>query len=71
METAFMRPELTILSFYVTKNRELMLEQPEEVIIFTTTGQLIYQGFTQSVSLPQSGVYIVRVGNETGKILVK
>ena len=41
-----------------------------EVCVHTVAGTLVYQGETLPVSLPQPGVYIVRHGQQTEKVVV-
>lgn len=60
------------LSFY---SEELTLNVEGEVKsdyqVFTATGVLVYQGRESRVSLPMAGIYFLRSGGETFKILVK
>ena len=41
-----------------------------EVCVHTVAGTLVYQGEALPVSLPQPGVYIVRHGQQTEKVVV-
>ncbi len=42
-----------------------------EASIYDTTGRLMYRGLNRMINLPVSGIYIIRIGNEVQKAVVK
>lgn len=42
-----------------------------EVIIYSIDGCLLYKGKSNHIEVPSVGIYIVRVGNHTAKVIVK
>ena len=49
----------------------LLFGSDTQVAVFAVTGQVIFSGMTQSVQLPQAGVYVVRTEKGTAKIGVR
>ena len=56
---------------YVTADRTMMWKQAGYVEVYTSLGQLLYKGYTNSVAVKQSGVYLVRRDGVTEKIVVR
>lgn len=38
------------------------------LVVTDAAGRVVYSGYERTVTLPQSGIYIVRLGNETAKV---
>ena len=51
-------------TIYLSENRGL-------VQVFNTLGQCVYSGIATAIPVPQSGLYIVRVGTHSHKVLVR
>ena len=46
-------------------------EENEEIKVFNGLGQIVYQGFNQSIRLYSAGVYIVAIKNKRIKVIVE
>lgn len=55
------------------KNRQIIIESetPEEVTCADILGHTVYKGFATIIPLNNSGIYIVKIGNSTKKVVVK
>lgn len=56
---------------YYTEGLTLIMDSERDVEVFSTAGTLVYSGRTQTVTLPQAGVYVMRCDGETYKFVVK
>ncbi|MCM1034466.1 MAG: leucine-rich repeat domain-containing protein [Paludibacter sp.] len=46
----------------------LRMDTPCAIVVYTTSGICLFNGFTDYLSLPAAGIYIVRCGNKVQKI---
>lgn len=46
-------------------------EENEEIRVFNGLGQIVYQGYNQSIRLYSAGVYIVAIKNKRIKVIVE
>ena len=56
---------------YYTEGLTLIMDSERDVEVFSTAGTYVYSGRTQTVTLPQAGVYVMRCDGETYKFVVK
>lgn len=54
-----------------TTNNTIRLNENVDVVVYSITGQQIYNGTTDVVTVPNSGIYIVKTNATTQKIMVK
>ena len=53
------------------KNHVIHVEGIEtEISVYSASGSLIYQGFDQEIPVRHGGLYLVRTGSQTWKVLV-
>ncbi|MBP5366540.1 MAG: hypothetical protein J6Y82_11600 [Bacteroidales bacterium] len=52
-------------------NMKILFGQEVEVEVYSITGAPIYKGIASEVSLPEKGIYIIRSGNKTKKVVCK
>lgn len=69
-ETGVESAEADIPAYY-TEGLTLIMDSERDVEVFSTAGTLVYSGRTQTVTLPQAGVYVMRCDGETYKFVVK
>lgn len=53
------------------KNIIIKGNDSEEVVVYALDGRIMFRGISNCVEMPNAGLYIVRVGNHTTKVLVK
>ena len=60
-------------TFQVTgMERSMRIEGSEqEACVFNTAGQLIYRGTERIIEVHAAGIYLVRIGNETKRVMVR
>ena len=56
---------------FTLQGKTRVLTKTQAVEIYTSNGKQIYSGITQSVNLPQPGMYIVRTPQAVGKVMVR
>ena len=51
---------------------KLVVESDEirEIVVYDTQGRLVYRGTDTIVSVPRSGLYLVKVGTEVLKVML-
>ena len=59
--------QISVIGNHIYINNELN----DKVNVFDISGKLAYQGKSNHIELPNSGLYIVRIGNNATKVLVK
>ena len=54
---------------YTIQGNEIILNTQQAVQVFTITGQQVFAGVADRVTLPQAGAYVLRIGNSAAKIM--
>ena len=52
------------------KDRTIVLSNAQNVAIFSTTGQMVFNGYAAEIEIAQNGVYMVRTANGTHKVVI-
>ena len=59
----------SIDGLYRMEDGRIVLTEEMPVSVYTVTGALVYSGTTTEVALPAPGVYLLRIGGETVKVV--
>ena len=71
LQTCNENPEADNFRVYV-QNRTIYLSEDRGVVqVYNMAGQCVYNGHATVIPVPQSGVYIVTVGQQRFKVLVR
>ena len=49
----------------------IVLSEAQQVEVYSTMGTLIYNGFTDRITINVAGIYIVRIASGVVKIIIK
>ena len=58
-----------IAELYCMEDGRIVLTEEMPVSVYTVTGALVYSGMATEVALPAPGVYLLRIGGETVKVV--
>ena len=49
----------------------IVLSEAQQVAVYSAMGALIYQGYTDSITIDEAGLYIVKTASATAKVVIK
>ena len=57
----------------IVNGKNILIKKTEasDIVVYTLDGRVIYKGQSDCIEMPAAGIYIVRVGNNATKVLVK
>ena len=55
----------------VVQGNNIVLNEAQQVAVYSATGALVYQGFTDSITIVEPGLYIVRIAGGAVKIIIR
>ena len=59
----------SVSGLYHMEDGRIVLTEEMPVSVYAATGALVYSGMATEVALPAPGVYILRIGGETVKVV--
>ena len=63
--------EMNTADAFVIVGNDVVLNEAQEISIYTVQGSLVYSGYTNRITLQDAGVYILRMANGKAKIVIR
>ena len=55
----------------VVEGNDIVLSEAQQVVVYTVSGALVYQGITNRITMDEAGVYIVKIASGTVKAIIR
>ena len=53
------------------QGNDIVLGEAQQVAVYTVSGALVYQGFTNRITMDETGIYIVKIASGTMKAIIR